>query len=146
MKTFSIVCLVLITMKLSAQIDDSTSLKQLPFDIDDSKRMDEKDLLNKTEGYFLTGLPEIENNPINGFGIGANFFVYNNGLKEDPFLHIHHTEPDILDSLSIFKVVSGKVLLILIYHIFLIQNGELGLMEYLKMTQIFSTLVLALIQ
>lgn len=56
----------------------------LPFFIHPSKRMNDEELKNKKERYFVTGLPEIEKNPINGWGIGANIFLYNNGKKEDP--------------------------------------------------------------
>jgi hypothetical protein len=59
--------------------------KEPPFFIHPSKRIPDDELTHKKEGYFITGLPEIEKNPINGLGIGANFYLYNNRTKEDPF-------------------------------------------------------------
>jgi hypothetical protein len=59
--------------------------KEPPFFIHPSKRIPDDELIHKKEGYFITGLPEIEKNPINGLGIGANFYLYNNRTKEDPF-------------------------------------------------------------
>jgi hypothetical protein len=47
--------------------------------------MSEDELIHKKEGYFVTGLPEIERNPINGLGIGVNIYLYNNKTKDDPF-------------------------------------------------------------
>jgi len=57
----------------------------LPFQIDDSKRMNEEELESKKEGTFVTGLPRIEFDPIRGFGVGGNVFLMFNNTKEDPF-------------------------------------------------------------
>jgi hypothetical protein len=85
MKLLIVQLFFICTCNVLSQSNDSLQLNPLPFSIDSSKKMDDEELKNKKEGYFLTGLPEIENNPINGFGIGANFYIYDNGDKADPF-------------------------------------------------------------
>ena len=65
--------------------DTIQTKKELPFFIHPSKRITDDELVHKKEGYFVTGLPEIERNPINGLGIGGNFYLYNNKTKDDPF-------------------------------------------------------------
>jgi len=66
--------------------DTIQTKKELPFFIHPSKRIADDELIHKKEGYFVTGLPEIERNPINGLGIGGNFYLYNNKTKDDPIL------------------------------------------------------------
>ncbi len=72
---------------LWAQVLDTIRLSwnEPPFPIHPSKRISEEELRYKKEGYFVTGLPEIERNPINGLGLGANFYLYNNKTQADPF-------------------------------------------------------------
>jgi hypothetical protein len=57
----------------------------LPFHIDPSKRLPDFELEDKKEGTFVTGLPRFEFDPIRGFGIGGNAFLFVNKTKEDPF-------------------------------------------------------------
>lgn len=61
---------------------DST---HLPFAIADEKKLDEEDLANKKEGAYVTGIPDISSDPVNGFGIGAEGSLFFNGKKTDPF-------------------------------------------------------------
>ncbi|KFD39949.1 Omp85 family outer membrane protein [Schleiferia thermophila] len=58
---------------------------KLPFYIDPSKRMPDSDLEDKKEGFFITGVPRFEFDPIRGFGIGGNAFLFWNNSKDDPF-------------------------------------------------------------
>lgn len=67
------------------QIDSINKGPKLPFYIHPSKRISDEELKVKKEGYFVTGLPEVERNPINGIGIGGNIYIYNNRTKNDPF-------------------------------------------------------------
>ncbi len=77
---------VMIGAGLFAQnADTSDTSKQLPFFIDSSKRMPELELDDKKEGTFVTGLPRFEFDPIRGFGVGANAFIFWNKTKDDPF-------------------------------------------------------------
>jgi outer membrane protein assembly factor BamA len=60
------------------------SLK-LPFAIAKEKRLSTEDLQNKKEGTYLTGVPDISSDPINGFGVGAEAQLFFNGKRTDPF-------------------------------------------------------------
>ena len=68
--------------KTNAQQD---SVKALPFAIADEKRLSDEDLANKKEGTYVTGLPDLSSDPINGFGYGVEGSVFFNGKKSDPF-------------------------------------------------------------
>lgn len=58
---------------------------ELPFNIDDRKKLPSFELEEKKEGTFATGIPRVEFDPIRGFGAGGNIFLFFNGKKEDPF-------------------------------------------------------------
>lgn len=47
--------------------------------------MPEFELSEKREGTFITGIPRFQFDPIRGFGIGGNAFLFFNKTKEDPF-------------------------------------------------------------
>lgn len=57
----------------------------LPFFIHPSKRLPDFERASKKEGTFVTGLPRFEFDPIRGFGIGGNAFLFFNGKRDDPF-------------------------------------------------------------
>ena len=57
----------------------------LPFAIADEKKLDDDELKEKKEGWFLTGLPQVSTDPVNGTGVGLDGFLYFNGDKSDPF-------------------------------------------------------------
>lgn len=59
---------------------------ELPFAIADEKKLDDDELKEKKEGWFITGLPQVSSDPVNGFGIGGDGYLYLNGNKHDPFL------------------------------------------------------------
>lgn len=71
----------LIIKQSSAQQD---SVK-LPFAISKLKRLSDEDLANKKEGVYLTGVPDISSDPVNGFGYGAEGSLYFSGKRSDPF-------------------------------------------------------------
>ncbi|MCB1141906.1 MAG: BamA/TamA family outer membrane protein [Leptospiraceae bacterium] len=58
--------------------------KDLPFSIDTSKHMCRKDIEDKKEGWYTTGLPLLNSDPNEGFGYGLGMFVFQNGFKSDP--------------------------------------------------------------
>ncbi|MGY6558914.1 MAG: Omp85 family outer membrane protein [Nitritalea sp.] len=60
---------------------------QLPFTLAEEKRLSKEDILSKKEGFFVTGLPRFEFDPIRGFGLGGNVFFYQNKTKEDPLFY-----------------------------------------------------------
>lgn len=70
-----------------AQVKDSAkkdSIK-LPFTISEEERLSDEDLANKKEGVYLTGVPDLSSDPVNGFGIGAEAQLFFDGKRSDPF-------------------------------------------------------------
>jgi Domain of unknown function (DUF5982)/Omp85 superfamily domain len=63
---------------------DST---RLPFAIANQKRLSDEDLKDKKEGFYVTGIPELSSDPINGLGYGAEGSLFFNGKKSDPFFN-----------------------------------------------------------
>jgi hypothetical protein len=74
------------TTTLCAQEQKKDSVK-LPFAIADEKQLSEEDLLDKKEGSYVTGTPDISSDPVNGFGIGGEGSLYFNGHRSDPFFN-----------------------------------------------------------
>ena len=64
------------------------SLK-LPFAIAGEKKLDEEELKNKKQGFYMTGVPYLSSDPLNGFGAGAEAQLFYNGKKTDPFSLTH---------------------------------------------------------
>ncbi|MGY6558913.1 MAG: Omp85 family outer membrane protein [Nitritalea sp.] len=58
-----------------------------PLNIDPIKRLSEDDILTKKEGFFVTGFPDIEVDPIRGLGIGGTAFFFQNRDSSDPFFY-----------------------------------------------------------
>src|SRR5437764_8205598 len=58
---------------------------KLPFAIADEKRLSEEDLKNKKEGAYITGVPDLSSDPVNGFGYGGQGSLFLNGKRTDPF-------------------------------------------------------------
>lgn len=58
---------------------------QLPFAIANEKRLSDEDLANKREGTYLTGVPDLSSDPVNGFGYGGEGSIFFNGKRSDPF-------------------------------------------------------------
>ena len=58
---------------------------KLPFAISNEKMLSEEDLANKKEGTYVTGVPDLSSDPVNGFGYGFEGSIYFNGKKSDPF-------------------------------------------------------------
>lgn len=52
--------------------------------IAEAKRLDSLELAHKPEGRYLTGLPKLESNPVNGAGVGGTLFWFDNGDRTDP--------------------------------------------------------------
>lgn len=61
--------------------------KNLPFPMDSSKQLCKKDIEDKKDGWYLTGLPLINSDPNEGIGYGARAYLYNNGPKTDPLFY-----------------------------------------------------------
>ena len=61
------------------------TLKKLPFAIAKEKKLPDDELAEKKEGLYVTGIPDISSDPINGFGYGAEGSLFFNGKRSDPF-------------------------------------------------------------
>jgi outer membrane protein assembly factor BamA len=72
------------TVRLVHAQNEGDTVK-LPFAISKEKRLSEEDLKDKKEGSYLTGIPVISSDPVNGFGLGAEGQLFFNGKKPDPF-------------------------------------------------------------
>jgi len=59
-------------------------MPDLPFKIAKEKKLAEEELERKKTGTFVTGLPRFEFDPIRGFGVGGNVFLFFNGNKKKP--------------------------------------------------------------
>jgi hypothetical protein len=60
---------------------------KLPFAIADQKKLSEEDLKDKKEGFYVTAVPELSSDPINGLGYGVEGSLFFNGKKSDPFFN-----------------------------------------------------------
>jgi len=60
---------------------------ELPFYVSKDKKLQDEDILNKKEGFFITGLPRFEYDPIRGFGAGGNLLLFQNKDRFDPFFY-----------------------------------------------------------
>jgi outer membrane protein assembly factor BamA len=68
-----------------AQAQDTLKPKELPFTISEIKKLDAEELLDKKEGTFVTGVPDLSVDPLNGFGYGVEGSLVFNGKKTNPF-------------------------------------------------------------
>lgn len=65
-----------------AQVDQSPSTAP-KLELSDEKRLADEELADKKEGTFVTGLPNISYDPLNGYGIGADAFITFNGSRSN---------------------------------------------------------------
>ena len=85
-KIILLLSIILCSAITEAQHNDTSGVKnELPFVIHDSKKIPAFELEDKKEGTFVTGLPRFEFDPIRGFGVGGNAFIFWNKTKDDPF-------------------------------------------------------------
>lgn len=84
-KIISLINLIVVSFHLVAQHNDTLpTSNELPFSIASEKKLAQEELENKRSGTFVTGLPRFEFDPIRGFGIGGNVFLFVNGNKKKP--------------------------------------------------------------
>lgn len=87
----SIALFFMVTITTKAQQADSTKTdsiivpQKLPFAIAKEKRLPDDELKEKKEGFYVTGVPDLSSDPINGFGGGVDGSLFFNGKKTDPF-------------------------------------------------------------
>lgn len=71
-----------LSLKLAGQLNDTL---KLPFAIAREKKLSDEDLANKKEGTYVTGVPDLSSDPVNGFGYGGEGSIFFNGKRSDPF-------------------------------------------------------------
>lgn len=57
--------------------------ENLPDYISRDRKLSEGDLKKKKTGVFVTGIPSFSSDPLNGFGVGANGYIFYNGNRND---------------------------------------------------------------
>lgn len=62
-----------------------TSIQKLPFAISKEKKLPSDELAEKKEGTYVTGIPDISYDPLNGLGYGGEASLFFNGKRTDPF-------------------------------------------------------------
>lgn len=80
----SILFLLLTSLSL-VSFSQSDTLSDLPFKISHLKKLDSLELAEKKEGTFVTGIPDISIDPLNGFGYGVEGSIIFNGKRSNPF-------------------------------------------------------------
>ncbi|HXA00632.1 MAG TPA: DUF5982 domain-containing protein [Cytophagaceae bacterium] len=78
---------VLLKLTIFVQAQEWSDSTRLPFAISDQKKLSDEDLKDKKEGFYVTGVPDISSDPINGLGYGAEGSLFFNGKKSDPFFN-----------------------------------------------------------
>nr|WP_246051996.1 DUF5982 domain-containing protein [Leptospira idonii] len=81
--------LFITSLSLWAQATDSQDAPRprpanMPFEVDEKKRLSERDIKNKKEGGYFTGLPLVNSDPNVGIGYGARVIYLNNGERNNP--------------------------------------------------------------
>jgi Domain of unknown function (DUF5982)/Omp85 superfamily domain len=81
---FFLIFICTTTLTAYAQVKD-TAAQKLPFSIANEKRLPDDELADKREGAYVTGVPDISFDPLNGLGYGAEGNLFFNGKRTDPF-------------------------------------------------------------
>ena len=84
-KLLGLLLLVFIVSNLQAQAPADSAKLLLPFAIANEKKLPDDELAEKKEGLYITGVPDLSSDPVNGFGAGAEGSLFFNGKKKDPF-------------------------------------------------------------
>jgi hypothetical protein len=69
----------------SGQTVKASDTLKLPFAIAREKRLSDDDLKEKKEGIYVTGEPDLSDDPEHGFGAGAEAQLFFAGKRTDPF-------------------------------------------------------------
>ncbi len=83
-KLFAIIIVAAIFHCKGYAQDITDSTKKLPFIIANEKKLSPEDLANKKEGTYVTAVPQLSSDPVNGFGYGAEGMLFFNGKRTDP--------------------------------------------------------------
>jgi hypothetical protein len=84
-KILGLLFLLIVAAKVYAQAPADSAKLLLPFAISNEKKLPDDELAEKKEGMYVTGVPDLSSDPVNGFGAGAEGSLFFNGKKKDPF-------------------------------------------------------------
>lgn len=76
---------ILLALSIQTMFSQSDTLGKLPFAISKEKKLPEDELADKKEGIYVTGIPDISYDPVNGLGYGGEGELFFNGKRSDPF-------------------------------------------------------------
>lgn len=79
----TLLSLLVISQTIYGQNEDT--INTLPFYISQIKKLDSLELAEKKEGTYVTGIPYFSQDPLNGFGYGAEGSIIFNGKRNNPF-------------------------------------------------------------
>ncbi|MDF3821218.1 DUF5982 domain-containing protein [Leptospira sp. 96542] len=82
LRSFTLLLILFSGIELFAQ--DREPRADLPFEISEKRRLRERDVKNKKEGGYFTGLPLINSDPNVGIGYGARVLYFYNGDRSTP--------------------------------------------------------------
>ncbi len=85
MKKIALLFFLFSLQKVFAQSAGNDSLRKLPFAISNEKKLPPDELADKREGAYVTGIPDISYDPLNGLGYGGEGSLFFNGKRTDPF-------------------------------------------------------------
>ncbi|HWY38454.1 MAG TPA: DUF5982 domain-containing protein, partial [Bacteroidia bacterium] len=107
MRTVSFLIPALFTcVSLFAQQPVSDTAKKLPFAIAKEKKLPEEELADKKEGAYVTGVPDISYDPVNGLGYGGEGSIFFNGKRSDPFFEYTPYRAEI--NLALFNTTNNE--------------------------------------
>jgi outer membrane protein assembly factor BamA len=101
-KIISVIVLLILYLPGFAQQDTL----ELPFIIADEKKLSDEDLAHKKEGIYVTAVPQLSSDPVNGFGYGAEGMLYLNGKRTDQLFNYTPYRAKI--SLSVFNTTKSQ--------------------------------------
>ncbi len=90
----------------SGQVGNAGDSVHLPFAIAKEKRLSDDDLKEKKEGMYITGEPDLSDDPEHGFGVGAEAQFNFDGKRTDPFFAYTPYRAEI--NLSVFYTTGGE--------------------------------------
>lgn len=93
----------------------------LPFAIAHEKRLPEDELKDKREGTFITGVPDIGFDPVNGLGYGVEGSITFNGKRNNPFFEYTPYQSKL--DVALFNTTRNQRELIFVYdHPYIFQS------------------------
>lgn len=81
--TFCIFCFFFLSASLFSETNQP-SKQELPSWLGEFKKLDEKELAQKKEGWYLTGLPLFGSDAVSGSGVGVLANIFYNGTRGTP--------------------------------------------------------------